>query len=137
MVDLCLVDTSAWIEWFRKTDSLACKAVRALRDDPSSIAVTQPVALEVRAGTSAVNMHAVDRILNDAVQLTVVPEIDFDVASRLYHAARDTGKVVRSLMDCLIASVAIRTSAILLHRDRDFEVLAAVAPDLRTQSTLS
>jgi predicted nucleic acid-binding protein len=39
-------------------------------------------------------------------------------------------------MDCLIAAVAIRTGAVLVHRDRDYEVLAAVARDLRTWSTL-
>lgn len=136
MVNLYLVDTSAWIEWFRKTESAACNAVRELRGDPSGIAVTQPIALEVRAGTATRHLHAVDRILDSAVQLSVVAEIDFEVASRLYHAARDTGRTVRSLMDCLIAAVAIRTSAVLLHRDRDFEVLASIAADLRTQSTL-
>jgi len=136
VVDLHLVDTSAWIEWFRKTGSPACQAVGALRGDPLSIAVTQPIALEVRAGTATVNLHAVDRILDNAVQLGVEPDIDFDVAAKLYRAARDGGRTVRSLMDCVIAAVAIRTEAVLVHQDRDFDVIAAIAPDLRTRSTL-
>ena len=131
-----LVDTSVWIEWFRKTESGAAHAMRKLREDPSQIAVTQPVAFEVRAGTKRVHLHAVDRVLDAAVQLSVAPEIDFEVATDLYLAARDIGKPTRSLMDCVIAAVAVRTGAVLVHRDRDFEVLAAVARDLRTWSTL-
>jgi predicted nucleic acid-binding protein len=129
-VTLHLIDTSAWIEWFRDTDSAAARAVAKVRDDPTEIAVTQPVALEVRAGTRRAHLHAVDRILDNAVQLSVDPNIDFDVASDLYLAARDIGEPVRSLMDCVIAAVAIRTSAVLVHHDRDFEVLAGVAKDL-------
>nr|WP_257787488.1 MULTISPECIES: hypothetical protein [Actinoalloteichus] len=40
------------------------------------------------------------------------------------------------MVDCLIASVAIRTEAILVHKDRDVDRIAAVAPDLRTESLL-
>lgn len=132
MVTLHLIDTSAWIEWFRDTHSAAALAVAKIREDPAEIAVTQPVALEVRAGTRRANLHAVDRILDNAVQLSVEPNIDFDVAADLYLAARDIGKTVRSLMDCVIAAVAIRTAAVLVHQDRDFDVLASIAKDLRT-----
>jgi predicted nucleic acid-binding protein len=44
------------------------------------------------------------------------------------------GKLVRSLMDCVIAAVAVRTAAVLVHQDRDFDVLASIAKDLRTWS---
>lgn len=131
-----MVDTSVWIEWFRKKESAAALAVRKLREDPSQIAVTQPVALEVRAGTNRIHLHAVDRILDAAVQLSVAPDLDFELATELYLAARDTGRRVRGLMDCVIAAVAIRTGATVLHRDRDFEVLSAIAIDLSTWSAL-
>jgi predicted nucleic acid-binding protein len=136
VVTLHLVDTSAWVEWFRDTDSAAARAVAKLRDDPAEIAVSQPIALEVRAGTRPANLPVVNRILDNAVQLSVDPNIDFDVASDLYLAARESGKTIRSLMDCLIAAVAIRTGAVLVHQDRDFDVLAAIARDLRTWSAL-
>ncbi|MCT2584946.1 type II toxin-antitoxin system VapC family toxin [Actinophytocola gossypii] len=135
-MNLYLVDTSVWIEWFRKTESGAARAMRKLREDPAQVAVTQPVAFEVRAGTKRVHLHAVDRVLDGAVQLSVAPETDFDVATRLYLAARERGTPVRSLTDCLIAAVAVRTNAVLVHRDRDFDVLDGIARDLRTWSTL-
>jgi predicted nucleic acid-binding protein len=125
-----LVDTSAWIEWLRDTGSTACRAVQQLREDPVSVAVTQPVQLEVRAGTPADALPRVDRLLGAAIQLDVDPRIDFDVAAGLYRATREAGHPVRSLMDCLIAAVAVRTGAIVVHQDRDFDSLAAVAADL-------
>lgn len=36
------------------------------------------------------------------------------------------GKTVRSLVDCLIAAVAIRHDVAVVHRDVDYEVIAAV-----------
>ncbi len=56
--------------------------------------------------------------------------IDFDVAAGLYRATRAAGLPVRSMMDCLIAAVAVRIGAIVVHQDRDFDVLASVAADL-------
>lgn len=125
-----LVGTSAWIEWLRDTGSAACRAVQQLREDPVSVAVTQPVQLEVRAGTPTGALARVDRLLGAAIQLDVDPRIDFDVAAGLYRATREAGRPVRSLMDCLIAAVAVRTGAIVVHQDRDFDHLAAVAADL-------
>lgn len=130
MVTVHLVDTSAWIEWLRDTGSPACRAVYQLRADPVSVAVTQPVQLEVRAGTPTSALARVDRLLGAAIQLDVDPRIDFDVAAGLYRATRKAGNPVRSLMDCLIAAVAVRTGATVVHQDRDFDVLAAVAADL-------
>lgn len=116
MVSVHLVDTSAWIEWLRDTGSPACHAVHRLREDPASVAVTQPVQLEVRAGTPTGALARVDRLLGAAIQLDLDPRIDFDVAAGLYRAAREARRPVRSLMDCLIAAVAVRTGATVVHK---------------------
>jgi predicted nucleic acid-binding protein len=136
VVEVYLIDTSVWIEWFRKTDSPACQAVARLRDNPQALATTQPVTFEVLAGAPARALPAVERVLSGARLLSVVPQLDFDAATHIYRAARQGGQTVRSLMDCLIAAVAIRSGAVLLHQDRDFEVIAGIAPQLRAQSVL-
>jgi predicted nucleic acid-binding protein len=38
------------------------------------------------------------------------------------------GITVRSTADCLIAQIAIENKLLLLHNDRDFEAMSAVAP---------
>jgi predicted nucleic acid-binding protein len=52
---------------------------------------------------------------------------DHDVAAGLFRSARATGKTVRSLIDCLIAAMAVRLEVPVLAQDRDFEVLASVS----------
>jgi predicted nucleic acid-binding protein len=42
--------------------------------------------------------------------------------------ADSCGETVRKLEDCLVAAVALRHGATLLHRDHDFEVIARHAP---------
>ncbi len=48
-------------------------------------------------------------------------------AANLFRLARKAGLTVRSSTDCLIAACAIRNDAEVLHRDRDFAVLARVS----------
>jgi hypothetical protein len=38
------------------------------------------------------------------------------------------GSTPRSLVDCLIAAVAIRENAGILHQDRDYDMIAAHTP---------
>jgi predicted nucleic acid-binding protein len=117
-----LVDTSAWIEFLRDTGSSVCEAVdRLLADD---LAICDPVAMEVLAG--ARDEHHLARLrglLGRATMLPTAPA-DYDAAAALYRACRLRGETVRKLVDCLIAAVAIRAGAEVLHADVDLAVLA-------------
>jgi predicted nucleic acid-binding protein len=50
--------------------------------------------------------------------------MDYEEAATLYRICRRRGETVRKLIDCLVASIAIRTGASILHCDTDFDVLA-------------
>lgn len=52
----------------------------------------------------------------------------WEQAARIYFDLRRRGKSVRSPIDCCIAQLAMEHDALLLHRDRDFEVIAEVRP---------
>ena len=49
---------------------------------------------------------------------------DFASAAAIYRSCRRRGATPRSLLDCLVAAVAIRVDAAVLHSDRDFDVIA-------------
>ena len=51
----------------------------------------------------------------------------FDSAVDLYRRARRAGYTVRSSVDCLIAACAIAHSMPVLHKDRDFDLLAKIS----------
>jgi predicted nucleic acid-binding protein len=131
-----LIDSSAWIEFFRRTGSPANVAVREMMHErPGDVAITEPVMLELLAG--APGGHAFTQIekLTGALRLLPVnAAVDYRDAAIAYRAVRRSGNTVRKTMDCLIAAVAARTGATLVHRDRDFDLLAAALPDLRVRS---
>jgi len=81
--------------------------------------------MELLAGVRGRHEHANLRArLISLPRLAVRGLSDFEAAAALYRACRGKGATVRRLIDCLIAAVAIRENATVLHNDRDFEVLA-------------
>ncbi|MGH3896997.1 MAG: type II toxin-antitoxin system VapC family toxin [Pseudonocardiaceae bacterium] len=53
---------------------------------------------------------------------------DYEAAAELYRCCRLAGRTVRKMTDCLIAVSTISVGATLLHRDADFDTLAAHTP---------
>jgi predicted nucleic acid-binding protein len=126
---MILVDTSAWIEYFRATGTPAAVEVRRLLSDQTDqVATCEPVAMEILAGAIDDRTHAkLEQLVNGLPSLTVDNHVDFRVAADIYRVARRAGQTVRSLNDCLIAAVAIRHDARIVHRDADFDVIAAMS----------
>jgi predicted nucleic acid-binding protein len=117
-----LADTSAWVEYLRATGSPANIALRGLLED--KLAITEPVAMEVLAGgRDDHHLERLRRILGRA-QLIPCSGADYLDAAAIYRRCRQQGDTVRSLINCLIAAVAIREDLPVLHNDSDYDVLA-------------
>jgi predicted nucleic acid-binding protein len=124
-----LPDTSAWVEYLRATGSPADRRIHELLGDSQSIVVTGPIVLEVLAGFDGTrDKRRVRDVLAWCRHAPVQDPIDYEDAAALYAACRAAGSTVRGHIDCLIAAVAIRIGAAVLHRDADFEVIAEHAP---------
>jgi predicted nucleic acid-binding protein len=123
-----LIDTSAWIEYFRATGSSAAVEVRRLlAEQADQIAMCEPIAMEILSGAVEDASHAkLERLVNGLPSLVVDTALDFRTAAQIYRAARRSGQTIRSINDCLIAAVAIHHHAHLVHRDADFEVIVAM-----------
>lgn len=129
-----LVDTSAWVEYLRATESDTDVFMTELLTTGKTVATTEPVIMEVLAGARRPDELAqLERLVNGLHRKPVDHQLDYHAAASIYRAARSSGKTIRKLLDCLIAAVALRTDAILVHNDRDFDHIAAVMPRLRTQ----
>jgi predicted nucleic acid-binding protein len=117
-----LVDTSAWVEFLRGTDSSVCDAVDRLLD--SEVAICDAVSMELLAGARDERQLAQLRgLLARAITLPTSPA-EYEMAASMYRACRAKGETVRKLIDCLIAAVATNAGAEVLHADTDFAVLA-------------
>ena len=123
---MILVDSSAWIEYFRATGSPAAVEVRRLlSDEATEVAMCEPIAMQILSGAVDDSRHAkLEQLVNGLPWLSVDNAIDFRVAAGIYRAARRAGQTIRSLNDCLMAAVAIRHEARIVHRDADFDVIA-------------
>lgn len=123
---MILVDTSAWIEYLRKTGSDANLRIRHLVDR-SELAVTQPVMAEVLLGARDDDREAsLRRFMGRFSQLDFVNPGDFDGAVAIYRRCRAASITPRGLVDCMIASVAIRYDVPVLSHDKDMARIASV-----------
>jgi len=119
---LILVDTSAWVEFLRDTGSAVCNRVDVLLAD--DMVTCDPIRMEVLAGArDDRHLNELRRLLARASSVAAEP-VDYEEAAALYRTCRRRGETVRRLIDCLIAAVAIRVDASVLHADTDFDVLA-------------
>lgn len=124
-----LIDSSAWIEYLRDTGSKAAVEVERLIDTDADIATTEPIVMELLAGTTNPKAFSlVDALTTGLPLIRVDPYTDYHHAAAIYRTARSQGKSIRKMLDCLIAAVALRTEATLVHRDADFDVIAEFTP---------
>jgi len=122
---LILPDSSAWIEWIRRTGSRVDQAFERLVDANAEIVVTEPVIMELLAGaTSTPELRAMRARLLAFPMVRVDDLSTYERAAAVWRVCRAAGHTVRDRMDCLIAAVAIREGASVLHADRDFDVIA-------------
>jgi predicted nucleic acid-binding protein len=122
-----LADSSAWIEFDRATGSPVDRRVTALVGGDGKLVVTEPVVMEVLAGArDDIREAELRRLLGRFELLRFDPVIDFDAAARIYRRCRRAGVTPRGMVDCMIASVAVRYEAILLARDVDLVRVAEV-----------
>lgn len=123
---MLLVDTSAWIEVFRRPARIEIGRL----GDLDEIVTCLPVIQEVLQGFTD---EAAFRTARDAMWSFPVVESPlgadvFEEAVALYRAARRAGLTVRSGVDCLIAACALRHALTVVHVDRDFDLIARVSP---------
>ncbi|MFM8815325.1 MAG: PIN domain nuclease [Actinomycetes bacterium] len=119
-----LVDTSAWIEFLRKTGSETNSELRNVLAKRHHIcdAITMEILSGARDDNHAKNLK---RLLSRATVIETKP-IDYHNAATIYRACRQVGITVRTQIDCLIAAIAIRTNTPLLHQDADFTAISQI-----------
>jgi predicted nucleic acid-binding protein len=120
-----LVDTSAWIEVFRRPQRLVIESVV----DFDEVVTCLPVVQEVLQGFTTEDTFRQGRDAMLALPIVESPLGDevFLEAVDLYRRARRAGLTIRSGVDCVIAACAIRHELTVLHNDRDYPSLAKVS----------
>ncbi|PYR37973.1 MAG: hypothetical protein DMF90_04895 [Acidobacteria bacterium] len=115
-----LVDTSAWIEVFRRPARITLAVDRIV----TCLSVVQ----EVLQGFDDERAFEIARTAMYALPCVETPLTDtvVDNAVDIYRRARRAGVTVRSSVDCLVAACALRNHLTIVHRDRDYANIAKV-----------
>ena len=122
---IVLVDTSVWVEVFRKQSTVQLERIVDFDD----VVTCLPVIQEVLQGFGNERAFSIARDALYALPIVESPLTltAFEEAVHLYRAARRAGYTVRSGVDCLIAACALRHGLTVMHRDRDYDLLARVS----------
>ena len=127
-----LVDSSVWIAYLRGDNLIEVEQLSEALEQGNSVWLAPPILQEVLQGADSPDrFNRWDRVLGE---LPMVSAPDAREAARgaahLYARCRWAGVTPRSANDCLIAMHAISAGMPLLHRDRDFGLIADVEPKL-------
>jgi hypothetical protein len=126
-----LVDTSVWIEVFRRPSRSTLESVADIEEVVTCLSVVQEV-LQGFRDESAFRVAREAMLALPIVESPLRRDV-FEEAVGFYRAARRLGVTVRSGVDCLIAACAVRHGSTVAHHDRDFDAIAEVCP-LRTRN---
>lgn len=126
---MILADTSAWIEFERATGSPIDERMTHLLRHGPELTITEPVVMELLAADRP--SGEVAKLRSRLLRFRMLPVEGlhtWEQAAIIQRICRSHGESVRSMIDCVIAAVAIREGARLIHRDRDFDLIARHTP---------
>ncbi|MBJ7469512.1 MAG: PIN domain-containing protein, partial [Rhodoferax sp.] len=127
---MILVDSSVWIDYFRGASNQPVEQLVAWLkggDAPVDLGVADLVVFEVMRGFASPIAQRRARDLLLGLDVVEIGGLDNALrAAEHYSALRAQGYTVRSPIDVLLASYCIAQGHMLLHRDADFDVMAAL-----------
>ncbi len=128
-----LVDSSVWIAYLRGDKVREVELLMAALEQGAPVWLVPPILQEVLQGADSPDRFTRwDRVLGELPMIVGPEPLEAArIAARLYARCRWAGITPRSAIRCLIAAHAIYGGIPLLHRDRDFALIAGIEPQLR------
>lgn len=121
---LVLIDTSAWIDYLRgETGSTADQVSQLISQD--RLATCPLIFQELLQGIQNQSEYESTRQM-----LETIPKLRYDDyktaigAADIFRFLRRRGITIRKSNDCLIAWYALESGCAVLHKDRDFDLMA-------------
>lgn len=122
---MILVDTSVWVDFFRGKESPQRWMLHHLIQAEEDIAITEIIFTEILQGV--ITDKDFQQIKSYLLEFPIYRPADIETylkAAQIYRDCRKRGKTVRKTIDCLIAAVCLENNLTLLHKDRDFDLIA-------------
>ena len=119
-----LIDTSAWIDFFNGYESPERRAVAELVAGTEELCTCGVIVAEVFQGLRQdKGREDLQRLFRKLLFLEPSGIELYLRAADVYRSLRQSGKTVRSTIDCLIAVLAEENGCFILARDRDLKLI--------------
>ena len=128
MNDRAIIDTSAWIKFFRKgknNKQVADEVERLIIDE--LVYYTEPVYIELVVGAGARSgIRELEKYF-DILPIFKAGEKEWRQAWNIAYSLRTKGLRV-DIVDLIVAAAAINNDVAVFHHDKHFRLIADVAP---------
>jgi len=130
---LILVDTSVLIDFFKGTKNYVTKLFEEVLKQNLPFGIASYTYQEVLQGTRDRREYDKLKEYISTQHIYFLPETieAYENAARLFFNLRRQGITPRSAIDILIARIAIEHNLLLLHNDKDFDVISQKITDLK------
>jgi predicted nucleic acid-binding protein len=126
MPDRILVDTSVWIEFFRKEGSAVSQKIRGYLE-LDQVCYAGPVAIELYQGAKTrKEIEVIDHLLQ-AIDYVEITRTHYHRAGRVSHDAARSGQIF-SIVDLILAVVAHDQQLRLFSLDSHFKAISRFCP---------
>ena len=120
-----LVDTSVWIDFFNNVETKEADLLYSYIEEDYPVYLCALILQEILQGFNRDKDYNIAKDLLLSYPFLRTEPIKFAVgASDLYRRLKKKGKIIRKSNDCMIAYHAIHYNIPVLHRDRDFSMMA-------------
>lgn len=121
---MILVDTSVWIDFLKGVNSSQRRTLHRLIEEEEDIFLTEIILTEILQGIKRDKDFR--KIKDYLLEFPIVRAKGVETyieAARIYRELRKKGKTVRKTVDLIIGAICIENGLILLHKDRDFDLI--------------
>ena len=122
---MILVDTSVWIDFFDHPNSIYAKELARLIDKDEELCLAQINVTEILQGIKEEKVF--EEIKGYLMQFPILRVGSLETyiqAANIYRLCRKKGKTIAKTIDAIIAAAAIENNFWILHKDKDFDLIA-------------
>jgi predicted nucleic acid-binding protein len=124
-----IFDTTIWVDYYKGIDNLNTNLLHSSIVNLENIFICPIIVQEVLQGFRIERDYVEAYNTFEAlVKLELPSYYVAEKAAQLYRTCRRNGKTIRKANDCIITVYALEFNALLVHNDRDFDVIAETFP---------
>ena len=129
---MVLIDTSVIINYLKNVDDQYTNTLTFLIDNKYPIGINNFIYQEILQGAKSEKEYEIlKQYLNQFHFYQLSGKSSYEAAAMMNVQCRNSGIIIRSTIDLLIAQTAIENDILLLTYDSDFYNMAKVIPQLR------